>query len=125
MDVVCNACDGMVTVKPGYALSPCGDDIVVCADAPVDICSMIQKCSKKQPRDCQPAQPGGLDPCSNTTEQWILKIHYDEKNVPRCRPSEEYRQRCVLLEVRMRRFRRVWLPEFVLHFKLLWRKGKQ
>lgn len=80
LDVVCNECDGMVTVKPGYALSPCGDDIVVCADAPVDICSMIQKCTRKQPRDCQPAQPDGVDPCSNTTEQWILKIHYDEKN---------------------------------------------
>lgn len=79
MNVVCNACDGMVTVKSGYALSPCGDDIVVCADAPVDICSMIQKCTKKQPRDCQPAQPGGPDPCSSTTEQWILRIHYDEK----------------------------------------------
>lgn len=80
MEVVCNACDGMVTVKSGYALSPCGDDIVVCADAPVDICSMIQKCARKQPRDCQPAQPGGPDPCSDTTENWILKIHYDEKS---------------------------------------------
>lgn len=80
MNVVCNACDGIVTVKSGYALSACGDDIVVCADTPVDVCSMIQKCTRKQPRDCQPAQPGGPDPCSDTTEQWILSIHYDEKS---------------------------------------------
>jgi len=78
MNVVCNACDGMITVKAGYALSPCGEDIIVCNDAPVDVCSMIQKCGRKQPRDCQPAQPGVPDPCANTTEQWILSIHYDE-----------------------------------------------
>jgi len=80
MNVVCDACDGMITVKSGYALSPCGDDIVVCADTAVDVCSMIQKCTKKQPRDCQPAQPGGPDPCAATTEKWILSIHYDEKS---------------------------------------------
>jgi len=78
LDVVCNACSGLVTVKSGYALSPCGEDIVVCADASVDVCSMIQKCSRKQPSNCQPAQPAGADPCSSTTEQWILSIHYDE-----------------------------------------------
>ena len=79
LEVVCNACDGTVTVRPGYALSPCGDDIVVCADAPVDVCSMIQKCRKKMPRDCQPTQPGAVDPCSETTENWVLAICYDEK----------------------------------------------
>ncbi len=79
MDVVCNACDGLVTVKSGYALSPCGEDIVICSDASVDICSMIQKCTRKQPSNCQPAQPAsGADPCSSTTEQWVLSIHYDE-----------------------------------------------
>ena len=79
LEVVCNACDGTVTVRTGYALSPCGDDIVVCADTPVDVCSMIQKCRKKLPRDCQPTQPGGVDPCSETTEDWVLAICYDEK----------------------------------------------
>src|ERR1700756_439650 len=39
LEVVCDACDGTVTVRPGYALSPCGEDIVVCADTPVDVCS--------------------------------------------------------------------------------------
>jgi len=80
LDVVCNACDGLVTVKSGYALSPCGEDIVVCSDASVDVCSMIQKCTRKQPSNCQPAQPtaGANDPCSSTTEQWVLSIHYDE-----------------------------------------------
>jgi hypothetical protein len=79
LEVVCNACDGTVTVRSGYALSPCGEDIVVCADASVDVCSMIQKCRKTMPRDCQPTQVGGVDPCSETTENWVLAICYDEK----------------------------------------------
>lgn len=79
LEVVCNSCDGTVTVRPGYALSPCGEDIVVCADTPVDVCSMIQKCRKTQPRDCQPFQTGGNDPCKDATEEWVLSICYDEK----------------------------------------------
>src|SRR5215831_21266304 len=79
LEVVCNWCDGTVTVRPGYALSPCGDDIIVCADASVDVCSMIQKCRKQQPRNCQPAQTGAADPCGDTPEEWILSICYDEQ----------------------------------------------
>src|SRR6266540_4909322 len=44
LEVVCSGCDGTVTVRPGYALSPCGEDIIVCSETPVDVCSMIQKC---------------------------------------------------------------------------------
>src|SRR5438477_11652984 len=33
LDVVCDPCAGGVVVRPGYALSPCGDDIIVCEDA--------------------------------------------------------------------------------------------
>ena len=36
LEVVCSICDpagnGTVVVRPGYALSPCGNDIVVCGD---------------------------------------------------------------------------------------------
>ncbi len=81
LEVVCNVCDsGQVTLKSGYALSPCGEDIVVCSDVAVPICSMIQQCRRKQPQDCQPSQPGGKDPCEDTTEEWVLSIHYDEKS---------------------------------------------
>src|SRR5437868_8395308 len=31
LEVVCNPCNA-VTVRAGYALGPCGEDIVVCAD---------------------------------------------------------------------------------------------
>jgi hypothetical protein len=80
LEVVCNPCDGTVAVRPGYALSPCGDDIVVCNETSVDVCSLIQQCKTREPRNCLPAQTGSSanDPCSNTPEKWILSIHYDE-----------------------------------------------
>src|SRR5262245_14797564 len=36
LEVVCHPCEGYVTVRSGYALSPCGDDIVVCQDEQVN-----------------------------------------------------------------------------------------
>jgi hypothetical protein len=79
MEVVCSPCNNLVTVQPGYALSPCGDDIVVCSPAPVDICALISKCRPRRSDDCfQPAQ-GNIDPCYEGNEPWVLSICYDEK----------------------------------------------
>src|SRR5260370_8305635 len=55
LEVVCNPCDGTVTVRPGYALSPGGEDIVVCADTPEHVDSTPHKCRKLQPSDSQPS----------------------------------------------------------------------
>jgi hypothetical protein len=79
LEVVCNTCEGGVTVRPGYALSPCGDDIVVCSETPVDVCSLIQQCRKTEPRNCRPQPSNAADPCNSVTEKWILSIHYDEQ----------------------------------------------
>src|SRR5205814_8037865 len=38
LEVRCAPCDELVTVTPGYALPPCGEDIVVCKPDTVDIC---------------------------------------------------------------------------------------
>src|SRR4051794_33293415 len=51
LEVVCSPCEGVVTVRSGYALSPCGDDIVVCADEDVNICDLIDRCREPGPRD--------------------------------------------------------------------------
>ncbi len=79
MEVVCNPCDKLLTVKSGYALSPCGEDIIVCQDTPVDICSLVQKCKRQIPEDCQPLALGADDPCASGTEDWILFVRYTEK----------------------------------------------
>jgi hypothetical protein len=79
MEVVCNPCSNLITVKTGYALSPCGEDIIVCQDTPVDICALVQKCRKQTPPDCQPLALGAADPCTSGKEDWILFIRYTEK----------------------------------------------
>ncbi len=78
MEVVCSPCNNLVTVKSGYALSPCGEDIIVCQDTPVDICALVQKCNKQTPPDCQPLALGADDTCAATTQKWILFIRYAE-----------------------------------------------
>jgi hypothetical protein len=79
MEVVCSPCDNLVTVKPGYALSPCGNDIVVCSPASVDVCAMIAKCRPRRRDDCFEPPQAGRDPCLEGDENWVLCICYEEK----------------------------------------------
>lgn len=86
LEVVCSACDpsgnSAVVVRPGYALSPCGNDIVVCRDEVVDICDLINRCRPRRD-DC--VQPGHSGPAAadedhvRGQEEWVLAICYQEK----------------------------------------------
>ena len=78
LEVLCNPCKGFVTLTAGYALSPCGDDIVVCRDATVNVCELIQDCREHQ-WQCDPAFPRPDPICTDKDEQWILYLCYDEK----------------------------------------------
>lgn len=75
--LLCDGCDG-VTLTRGYALSPCGDDIVVCEDTSVPICELIQKCRHKKPPDCRPFQQEPRGDCGDLEETWVLCIRYSE-----------------------------------------------
>jgi hypothetical protein len=77
LEVRCNPCSDVVTVIPGYALSPCGDDIIVCKTDTVDICSLIAKCRATTGPDCRPYSADQTD-CADI-EPWILAIRYEEK----------------------------------------------
>ena len=81
LEVICHPCAGYVTVKAGYALSPCGDDIVVCKDDDVDICALIARCRERDRRDvsCDPPRPRTFDDCQDVEENWLLKICYEER----------------------------------------------
>lgn len=77
LEVVCSPCDDTVTVRPGYALGPCGEDIVVPADARVDVAGLIREQRRARARDCSPyASPPG--DCEGARQQWVLGICYDE-----------------------------------------------
>ena len=80
LEVACSPCDASAdTVRAGYALSPCGDDIVLCADQSVDICQLIQRCRPANPMVCDP--PFGTPPstCTQGIERWVLAVCYDER----------------------------------------------
>jgi hypothetical protein len=86
LEVVCSTChpagNSAVVVRPGYALSPCGNDIVVCGDEVVDICDLINRCRPRRD-DC--VEPGRSGPApadehhANGHEEWVLAICYQEK----------------------------------------------
>jgi hypothetical protein len=90
LEVVCDPCGAGVVVRPGYALAPCGEDIVVCNDQTVDVCALIDACRPVYD-PCPPmvasgpANTGGIGlgtaagPCADTIERWILAICYDER----------------------------------------------
>src|SRR5215472_13124271 len=74
LEVICGQCEGEVTITPGYALSPCGDDIVVCHSDIINICDMVNACKQGQ-RSCDPMSPYGSGTGSRTQqgdEKWIL-----------------------------------------------------
>lgn len=79
LEVVCNLCDDTVTVRNGYALGPCGEDIVVCCDAHVDVAALIKEQRALGARaDCPPYSEPGKD-SEAARQQWILGICYDER----------------------------------------------
>jgi hypothetical protein len=96
MEVVCDACGNQVVVRAGYALSPCGDDIVLCGDETVDICQLIAGCCQPQPDDCFPPRPLPSE-CEQAEQQWILAVCYDEtlsRGVPALRATNGCAPKC-------------------------------
>ncbi|MDQ4054033.1 MAG: hypothetical protein M3237_15210 [Actinomycetota bacterium] len=81
LEAVCNPCDDTVTVRTGYALGPCGEDIVVCADARVDVAALVKEQRRSAARsDCGPYSDTAKD-CEAARQKWILSICYDEHQV--------------------------------------------
>lgn len=79
LEVVCDPCRGLVTVKSGYALGPCGDDIVVCEEARVDVCELVNACCERPRDECEPPRPARDDECKDAVEEWVLAIKYLER----------------------------------------------
>jgi hypothetical protein len=79
LEVVCDFCDsGSVTVKPGYAIAPCGEDIIVCKDAKAPICDLISRCRPRD-SDCDPFGSQVPTQCKDGIQRWVLSICYDER----------------------------------------------
>ena len=83
LEVVCGDCQPWVTVKQGYAIDPCGNDVVVGTDQHVDVMRYISDCLNAQrsvrPTGCDPIAPPNDPGCREGLQQWCLTLTYQEK----------------------------------------------
>jgi hypothetical protein len=80
LQVVCGDCDGWVTVKTGYALDPCGNDIIVCQEQPFNVLQAIQACcAPPKQGNCAPLRATPPPTCQDLTQTWCLTIQYQEQ----------------------------------------------
>jgi hypothetical protein len=82
LEVTCHPdCDGWVRLGQGYAISPCGDDVVVCRDEDVDVLARIREfCAeerRRRPDNCIPYGGTQAD-CGDTDGCWYLTLTYEE-----------------------------------------------
>ena len=103
LEVFCHPCEGQVTVTSGYALSPCGDDIVLCANDVVNVCDLIQRCRERERLDCEPPRPAATAECQDVQEQWVLTVCFTEKPSRGVTRAARQQRACVLLELQLRR----------------------
>ena len=85
--VVCglrvSCCDATrVTVEAGYALDPCGNDIVLAQAQTLDLVQLVRDCRNqaKGSTDCNPFLTSQLADCTGIDQTWCLTISYAEQD---------------------------------------------
>jgi len=81
LEVLCDDCDGSVNIRPGYALDPCGNDIVVAGSVRYDLVKAIRDCSRvegKRTGDCDPWLPPRDEGCGEALSYWCIAVRYRE-----------------------------------------------
>lgn len=92
LELGCGDCPGYVTVRPGYAIDPCGNDIVVACRQQFDVLAAIraaQHARRRKRADCDPYQPPTDNGCDDVAEHWCVTVRYDEQQR---RPTTALRQ---------------------------------
>jgi hypothetical protein len=81
LEVVCNDCDGYVTIRQGYAIDPCGNDIVVAEATPFDVIKAIRNCKdakRTKLGPCDPYVPPPDPACKEVESYWCITLAYKE-----------------------------------------------
>jgi hypothetical protein len=81
LQLTCSECDGWVTVNPGYAIDPCGNDIIVCAAQSFNVLDAIQACSNPSSTvsDCSPLRYRPAPSCTDAIQKWCVTVQYQEQ----------------------------------------------
>jgi hypothetical protein len=90
LQLTCDDCSGFVAVHSGYALDPCGNDVVVPCLQHYDILKAIRECkeSARRQSNCDPYGQTQTT-CEDETEHWCVSVRYDETQR---RPATALRQ---------------------------------
>ncbi|WP_157217416.1 hypothetical protein [Flavisphingomonas formosensis] len=81
LEVSCNDCEGSVTISPGYALDPCGEDIIVAQPVRFDLIAAIRACADQQRAktgNCDPWMPPPDPGCGDAESHWCVALKYRE-----------------------------------------------
>jgi hypothetical protein len=81
LEVLCHDCEGSVTIRPGYAIDPCGEDIVVADAVRFDVIEAIRDCTRTtrtRRGDCDPWVPPLDQGCGEALSHWCIAIRYRE-----------------------------------------------
>ena len=80
LQVECDGCGLGVLVRPGYAIDPCGADIVLPEAISVPIGKLIAQCTAtNRAADCDPPRYPKAEGCSDAEQVWCLWVRYKEQ----------------------------------------------
>ena len=90
LQVSCGECDGWVTINPGYAIDPCGNDVIVRAAQSFNVLNAIQACcTPKQATDCSPLRYRPAATCQDAIQTWCITIQYQEQSSRMITPLQQ------------------------------------
>jgi hypothetical protein len=91
LQVLCSNCEGWVTIEPGYAIDPCGNDIIVCSTQGFNVLQAIQACCTPPPAttNCQPLRYSPPPSCTTTVQKWCITLQYQEQATQMVTPLQQ------------------------------------
>jgi hypothetical protein len=90
LQVTCGECPGWVNISPGYAIDPCGNDIIVCTAQSFNVLQAIQNCCTPaaQTSNCGPVRNVPPPTCQQQTQTWCITIQYQEQQTNMVTPLQ-------------------------------------
>jgi hypothetical protein len=91
LQLTCSECEGWVTVNPGYAIDPCGNDIIVCAAQSFNVLQAIQACSTpaSTAANCTPLRYRPAPNCTDAIQKWCVTVQYQEQATQMVTPLQQ------------------------------------
>ncbi|GGL14615.1 hypothetical protein GCM10011588_31430 [Nocardia jinanensis] len=80
LQVECDECGPGVRLRPGYAIDPCGADIVLPENISVNVVDLVDTCTRRErAADCDPPRAPQVTGCAEKEQSWCLWVRYVEK----------------------------------------------